>query len=176
MALRIFIITCIPWILYIRFLFSVCTYVAQTPRGSELCVCCCVPSSLFLCLSETVAVSVCGRGESKFFHGSSQPSAHSAAKWVTVYPLPQLRVLMCETVYVEKLWICVRICVCVCVSANTAVRALCIFTLSFSVSLCHAHGFVNCHHCKKKKKREMFVGLWRTKVLNKIFTHNETYE
>lgn len=149
-------------------------YVAQTPRGSELCVCCCVPSSLFLCLSETVAVSVCGRGESKFFHGSSQPSAHSAAKWVTVYPLPQLRVLMCETVYVEKVWICVRICVCV--SANTAVRALCIFTLSFSVSLCHAHGFVNCHHCKKKKKERESEDYGAEKLDEIIFTHNQTYE
>lgn len=41
-------------------------------------------------------------GESKFFNGLSQPLAHSAAKWVTVYSLPQLRVLMCESMDVEE--------------------------------------------------------------------------
>lgn len=56
-----------------------------------------LPVSVSDCRSECV-----WEGESKFFHGSSQPLAHSAAKWVTVYPLPQLRVLMCESVYVEN--------------------------------------------------------------------------
>lgn len=55
-----------------------------------------------VCVSQTVAVSVCGRGEASSLHGSSQPLAQSAAKWVAVYPLPQLRVLMCDSVYVES--------------------------------------------------------------------------
>ena len=56
-----------------------------------------LPVSVSDCRSECV-----WEGESKFFHGSSQPLAHGAAKWVTVYPLSQLRVLMCESVYVEE--------------------------------------------------------------------------
>lgn len=48
-------------------------------------------------VSPTVALCLCGRGQSRFFfHGSSESLAGSAAKWVTVYPLLQLRVLMCE--------------------------------------------------------------------------------
>lgn len=70
-------------------------------------------------------------GGSKFFHGSSQALAHSAAKWVTVYPLSQLRVLMCESVYVESVNV-------LCVSAlRHPFKALNIskaFSLRFSVS------------------------------------------
>lgn len=53
---------------YIR--MSVCNdwnkNVFPSPLMGPSCVCCCVLSSLFLCLSETVAVSVCGRGKASF--------------------------------------------------------------------------------------------------------------
>lgn len=64
----------------------------------------CIHSMCFpcVCLRLSQWVCVCGRGEASSFHGSSQPLAQSAAKWVAVYPLPQLRVLMCDSVYVES--------------------------------------------------------------------------
>lgn len=41
--------------------------VAQTPRGSTVCFFALLfPSNLFLCLSQTVTVSVCGRGKASF--------------------------------------------------------------------------------------------------------------
>lgn len=39
---------------------------SQAPYESTVCFRCCFPTSLFLCLSQTVAVSVCGRGKASF--------------------------------------------------------------------------------------------------------------
>lgn len=119
-----------------------------------------LPVSVSDCRSECV-----WEGESKFFHGSSQPLAHSAAKWVTVYPLPQLRVLMCKSVYVENVWICLR--VCVCISANTAVRALCVVSLFLSVSLCHTHALINRRHCTHRGSFPSMQGYCEKRVRGK---------
>lgn len=98
-----------------------------------------------LCVSVSDCRSECvWEGESKFFHGSSQPLAHSAAKWVTVYPLPQLRVLMCKSVNVF-----------VCVSVLTQqseylfdyLSILLSHALFISVSSSHAYRLIICHHC-----------------------------
>ena len=97
-----------------------------------------LPVSVSDCRSECV-----WEGESKFFHGSSQPLAHGAAKWVTVYPLSQLRVLMCESVYVEEVWICLA-CACVraCVTTQQRSRPRAqslSFSLFFSAFHTHTH-------------------------------------
>lgn len=58
-------------------------------------------SFVFMCVLDCRSECV-WEEESNFLYGSSQPSAHSAAEWVTVYPPPQLRVLMCECVHVDE--------------------------------------------------------------------------
>lgn len=88
-SLRILVITCLPWVLYVRFLISARTENAVfslsfsysnwrceviemknvLPRplmNLQYVFRCCFPTSLFLCLSQTVAVSVCGRGKASF--------------------------------------------------------------------------------------------------------------
>lgn len=97
-----------------------------------------LPVSVSDCRSECV-----WEGESKFFHGSSQPLAHSAAKWVTVYPLPQLRVLMCESVYVENVWMCLCVDVSVRNISQGLVRGLSRSVApSLSASPCHTHSSI----------------------------------
>ncbi len=96
-----------------------------------------LPVSVSDCRSESV-----WEGESKFFHGSSQPLAHSAAKWVTVYPLPQLRVLMCKCVYTEKVWICL----CVCQHQNSIEGLVC------SLFLCLSHKYIHQSSSLRTKK------------------------